>query len=113
VPLDADKFEQAVLNLIINALEAMPAGGTLTVSAAVVEDELRVSVRDSGPGIPPEVRANLFRPYFSTKTRGSGMGLALSEKLIDQHGGRIDYRTSPDGTVFDITVPLEQGNGRT
>jgi signal transduction histidine kinase len=112
VPLDADKFEQAVLNLVLNALEAMPAGGTLTISAAVLDGELRVSVKDSGPGIPAEVRPHLFRPYFSTKTRGSGMGLALSEKLIDQHGGRIDYRTGPEGTTFDITVPLQQRNGQ-
>jgi two-component system sensor histidine kinase HydH len=106
VPLDAEKFEQAVLNLVINALEAMPEGGTLSVSAAVVDGVFRVSVRDSGPGIPPEVQKNLFLPYFSTKTKGSGMGLALSEKLVAQHGGRIHYRTSPGGTTFDITVPL-------
>jgi two-component system sensor histidine kinase HydH len=108
VPLDADKFEQAVLNLVINALEAMPEGGTLTISATAVDGEFRVSVQDSGSGIPPEVQKNLFRPYFSTKTQGSGMGLALSEKLIGQHGGRISYRTGPEGSTFDITVPLEQ-----
>jgi signal transduction histidine kinase len=113
VPLDAEKFEQAVLNLVINALEAMPAGGTLSVSAAVVDGSFRVSVKDSGPGIPPDVQKSLFLPYFSTKTTGSGMGLALSEKLIAQHGGRIHYRTSPEGTTFDITVPLEQRNGGT
>jgi PAS domain S-box-containing protein len=106
VPLDAEKFEQAVLNLVINALEAMPEGGTLAVSAAVVDGVFRVSVQDSGPGIPAEVQKNLFLPYFSTKTKGSGMGLALSEKLIAQHGGRIQYRTSAEGTTFDITVPL-------
>jgi signal transduction histidine kinase len=113
VPLDAEKFEQVLLNLVINALEAMPAGGHLTVAATVVDGELRVSVQDSGPGIPPEIRPNLFQPYFSTKDRGSGMGLALSEKLISQHGGRIDYRTGSDGTTFDIAIPLEQRNGAT
>jgi two-component system, NtrC family, sensor histidine kinase HydH len=107
VSLDADRFEQAVLNLLINALEAMPEGGVLTVSAAVHEGEFRVSVQDSGPGIPPEVQKKLFLPYFSTKTEGSGLGLALSEKLIGQHGGRIDFRTGPAGTTFDITVPLQ------
>ena len=111
VPLDTEKFEQAVLNLMINALEAMPQGGTLTLSAAVIDGEFRVSVKDSGPGIPPEVQKNLFLPYFSTKTTGSGMGLALSEKLISQHGGHIEFRTGPEGATFDITVPLEQRNG--
>jgi PAS domain S-box-containing protein len=106
VPLDAEKFEQAVLNLVINALEAMPEGGTLAVSAAAIDGVFRVSVQDSGPGIPPEVQENLFLPYFSTKTKGTGMGLALSEKLVAQHGGRIQYRTGTEGTTFEITVPL-------
>jgi signal transduction histidine kinase len=113
VPLDVEKFEQAVLNLVINALEAMPNGGTLTISATVVDGEFRVSVKDSGPGIPPHVQRNLFLPYFSTKATGSGMGLALSEKVISQHGGRIDFRTGSEGTTFDVTVPLEQRNGAT
>lgn len=111
VPLDAEKFEQVVLNLTINALEAMPGGGHLIVGAAVADRELRVSVRDSGPGIPPEIRSKLFQPYFSTKDTGSGMGLALSEKLIGQHGGHIGYRTGPDGTTFEITIPLDRTNG--
>jgi PAS domain S-box-containing protein len=111
VPLDAEKFEQIVLNLVINALEAMPGGGHLSVSAAVVDGEFRVSVQDSGPGIPLEIQRSVFQPYFSTKSKGSGMGLALSEKLISQHGGHIGYRTSTEGTVFDIAIPIEQRNG--
>jgi len=111
VPLDAEKFEQAVLNLVINALEAMPGGGHLRVSATVADGEFRLSVKDSGPGIPAEIQRNLFQPYFSTKSKGSGMGLALSEKLISQHGGHIGYRTGAGGTMFDISIPLEQGNG--
>ena len=111
VPLDAEKFEQAVLNLVINALEAMPEGGHLSVSATVANGEFRVSVKDSGPGIPQEVQSNVFQPYFSTKSQGSGMGLALTEKLIGQHGGQINYRTGPEGTTFHISIPLEQRNG--
>jgi PAS domain S-box-containing protein len=109
VPVDPEKFEQAVLNLVINALEAMPGGGDLTLSVAAEEGEFRVAVRDSGPGIPPEVRRHLFQPYFSTKDRGTGMGLALSEKLVGQHGGHIDYSTGAGGTTFRIAVPLERG----
>ncbi|HZT81452.1 MAG TPA: ATP-binding protein, partial [Gemmataceae bacterium] len=111
VSIDAEKFEQVALNLVINALEAMPDGGKLTVGVRVADGELRLSVRDSGPGIPPEVQRNLFQPYFSTKDRGSGMGLALSEKLIGQHGGQIGYRTGPSGTTFNVAIPLERRNG--
>ena len=107
VPLDAEKFKQAVLNLVINALEAMPEGGSLVLGASVRAGELLVEVSDTGPGIPPEIQQDLFKPYFSTKTRGTGMGLALTEKLVGQHGGRIDFRTGPWGTTFCIAIPLE------
>jgi signal transduction histidine kinase len=112
VPLDAEKFQQVILNLVINALEAMPDGGALTVHCATEDGKFRLSVSDNGPGIAPEVQPNLFRPYFSTKTRGSGLGLALSEKLVSQHGGRIEYRTGPAGTTFDVAIPLEQTSAR-
>jgi two-component system sensor histidine kinase HydH len=111
VPLDAQKFEQAVLNLVINALEAMPEGGQLTLRVTLADREFCVSIQDSGPGIPPEIRPHVFQPYFSTKDRGSGMGLALSEKLVNQHGGHIGFRTGPEGTTFDIAIPLEGRNG--
>ena len=111
VPLDGDKFKQAVLNLVLNALEAMPDGGSLTLEAAAIEGELRVEVSDTGPGIAAEIRQELFKPYFSTKRRGTGMGLALSEKIVSQHGGRIDYRTTCLGTTFSIAIPLEPAAG--
>ena len=111
VPLDTEKFEQAVLNLLINALEAMPQGGRLIVRVTLEEGLFRVSVQDSGSGIPVEIRPNLFQPYFSTKEKGSGMGLALSEKLIGQHGGHIGYHTGPEGTTFEIAIPIERGDG--
>jgi signal transduction histidine kinase len=112
VPLDAEKVEQALLNLVLNALEAMPEGGDLTVLVALADGEFRVSVKDTGPGIAPEIQPNLFQPYFSTKTGGSGMGLALSEKLIGQHGGQIAYRTGPEGTTFDVTIPITAAEDR-
>lgn len=106
VALDSEKLEQAILNLVINALEAMPKGGNLAIGMGVADGEFRVSVQDSGAGIPPEIQAHLFQPYFTTKDQGSGMGLALSEKLISQHGGHIAYRTGPQGTTFEIIIPL-------
>lgn len=110
VPLDPEKFEQALLNLVINGLEAMPEGGELTIRASAANGEVRVSVEDGGPGMPLDVQQNLFQPYFSTKATGTGIGLALSEKLISQHGGRIDYSTGPVGSIFHIIVPLQQTN---
>jgi signal transduction histidine kinase len=106
VPLDAEKFEQVVLNLLINALEAMPGGGELTVRVRAEPGEFVVEVQDRGPGILPEVQPHLFEPYFSTKARGTGMGLALSEKFISQHGGSIDYTTGPGGTTFRVALPV-------
>ncbi|WZP00637.1 ATP-binding protein [Isosphaeraceae bacterium EP7] len=111
VSMDADKFKQAVLNLVLNALEAMPDGGKLRLDASAYGRELRVEVSDTGPGIAPEIQQDLFKPYASTKDRGTGMGLPLSEKVVSQHGGRIEYRTGPHGTTFCIAVPLDPASG--
>ena len=105
--LDSQKFQQAVLNLLINALEAMPTGGKLSLRAFLENGHLIVEVADTGAGIPPELGKNLFKPYFSTKTQGTGMGLALTEKLIGQHGGQVDFESGAQGTTFRITLPLE------
>jgi Histidine kinase-, DNA gyrase B-, and HSP90-like ATPase len=107
VSLDAEKFKQAVLNLVINALEAMPEGGDLVLAASARNGEVLVEVADAGPGIRADIQRDLFKPYVSTKDRGTGMGLALTEKLIGQHEGRIDFRTGPQGTTFFMIIPLE------
>jgi signal transduction histidine kinase len=79
----------------------------LSLRAFQADKRLVVEVSDTGAGIPPEVRKDLFQPYFSTKSQGTGMGLALTEKLIGQHGGQVDYESTAQGTTFRITVPLE------
>jgi nitrogen-specific signal transduction histidine kinase len=104
--LDAEKCVQAVLNLAINALEAMPGGGELVLATELRESAVVVSISDTGPGIAPEVRENLFKPYVTTKQRGTGLGLALTEKLVLQHQGQITYRTGPHGTTFRLTFPM-------
>ena len=70
-----------------------------------------MEIADTGGGIPPEIQKDLFKPYFTTKDRGTGMGLALTEKLVGQHGGRIELSTSPLGTTFSIAIPLEGPKG--
>jgi signal transduction histidine kinase len=107
VVVDEQKIEQALLNLLINALEAMPKGGTLSASAAAKNGSVAIEIADTGTGILPENRDNVFKPYFSTKGQGTGMGLPLTEKLVSQHGGQIDYETGPHGTTFRIQLPLK------
>jgi two-component system, NtrC family, sensor histidine kinase HydH len=107
VPLDVEKIKQAVLNLVINALEVMPHGGELVLGARATDTDFQIEVADDGPGIPRDVQDDIFKPYFSTKSHGTGMGLALTEKLVGQHGGQIQFRTSAKGTSFVITLPLE------
>ena len=112
-PLSADrtKLEQVFLNLLINAMEAMPDGGTLTVRVETSEvddaESVRLEVIDSGIGIPEDVRDRIFDPYFTTKSRGTGMGLALCDKIIRQHNGSLTFRTGANWTAFEVALPLE------
>jgi PAS domain S-box-containing protein len=112
VTLDADKFAQSVLNLAVNALEAMPSGGEMTVGAERHDGSVAVRVSDTGPGIAAEVRENLFKPYVTTKPQGTGLGLALTEKLVILQRGQIDYHTGPGGTSFVLTFPLASSEDR-
>jgi len=108
VTLDAERFEQAILNLMINALEAMPSGGTLTLRARLDNGSLLVEIEDSGVGIAPDVQRRVFQPYFSTKGKGTGMGLAITEKIVSQHGGHVEFSTGPAGTLFRLSIPLHE-----
>jgi PAS domain S-box-containing protein len=116
---DKDQLLQVLQNLVINAAQAMPGGGTITVTAAAVElgegevtpleagSYARVEVADSGAGIPPEILPHLFEPYFSTKGKGRGLGLAVCRSVIVKHGGQIGVRSEPGkGAVFTIHLPL-------
>jgi PAS domain S-box-containing protein len=106
--LDAVSIRGAFVNLAGNAIEAMVDGGTLTIStrAADSSKEIRISFRDTGPGIPEEDRAKVFTPFFSTKRSGVGLGLALTQKTISDHGGRIQLHSrSGVGTEFVVHLP--------
>jgi two-component system, NtrC family, sensor histidine kinase HydH len=108
VPLDADLFKQALLNLFLNAGQAMPEGGELILQACVEDDRwARIDVIDTGPGIAPEMRDKLFRPFQTTKPGGSGLGLPTVKRIVEAHGGAIDVQSTPGhGTKFAIRLPI-------
>ena len=108
--LDPQQFRQAMWNLCLNALEAMPDGGELRVVAAEGSDRLDVVVSDTGEGIPPRDLEHVFEPFFSTKPGGSGLGLALVHRVALDHGGAVDVRSTPGaGTVFTLSLPRRHG----
>lgn len=103
--VDEVLMRQALANLVQNAVEAMPEGGTLSVTLKVNRNT-KIIIRDTGPGIPPEHIKKIFLPFFTTKDRGVGMGLALTHKVITAHGGRIDVESCrTGGTTFTVVLP--------
>jgi signal transduction histidine kinase len=109
VPMDRELVHQVILNIAINACEAMPGGGTLTVRTSRIEsdtgDAVGIAIRDTGPGIPRETLRQIFTPFFTTKERGVGLGLAVCERIIRAHGGRIRVKSVPgQGTIFLIRL---------
>jgi two-component system sensor histidine kinase HydH len=107
--IDPDRFTQCLLNLYLNAIQAMENGGTLTVKSAVGEAEkVKIVVSDTGRGISPEQINKIFDPYYTTKSKGTGLGLAIVQKIIEAHGGQIEVNSTIDkGTSFLISIPCE------
>ncbi len=106
-PVDLVLFDDLLRNLIYNAAEAMPEGGTITVACGQRDEEVFVSVTDTGLGIQPDVLDKVFRPFFTTKRGGTGLGLALSKKIVEAHGGRIGIRSEPGkGAEVVVRFPL-------
>jgi two-component system sensor histidine kinase HydH len=108
VPLDADRMLQAVLNLLLNAVQAMPDGGVLTVSAQAVRDRLELRVADTGRGIPRQDLERVFDPYFTTRNQGTGLGLATVRTIVEAHGGRVRIASEP-GRGTEVTLDLPGG----
>jgi signal transduction histidine kinase len=102
-------LRRAVENLILNSLDAMPAGGTLTIRTAHREGAVRLEVTDTGEGLSPEECSRLFTPYYTTKRHGTGLGLAIVQSVVSDHNGRIEVESAPGaGATFRIELPMEQ-----
>ena len=106
VVIDADQIHGAFFNLVRNAVEAMPEGGTLRVELRTEDDQILVAVTDSGPGVSAQVRAHLFEPLHSTKPMGIGLGLVTARTFVEAHGGRITHHDIETGARFEIRLPL-------
>jgi signal transduction histidine kinase len=110
VALNRDMFKQALLNLLLNAQQAMPVGGEITLLARAEPECVLFEVIDTGRGMSPEILANAFRPFYSTRSGGSGLGLPTTRKIIEAHGGTIDVQSDlSHGTKFTIRLPVLGG----
>ncbi|GAB4538602.1 MAG: DUF3365 domain-containing protein [Thermodesulfovibrionia bacterium] len=109
IMVDRNKIEQAFLNIVINAIQAMDEkGGVLRIEASVKDNSCIISFSDTGSGIPPNILHRIFEPFFTTKPvgEGTGLGLSVSKSIIEQHNGNIDVETSDKGTTFKIELPI-------
>jgi signal transduction histidine kinase len=107
VHADPEQIWEALLNLIRNAVDAMPGGGKLTIATKRTGTKALVSISDNGHGMTDEESRHLFIPFFTTKSDGTGLGLAHTQQIINEHGGRIDWATKRgEGSTFTIQLPL-------
>jgi nitrogen fixation/metabolism regulation signal transduction histidine kinase len=106
VAADPEQLARALRNLILNAIDAMPEGGTLTARSIALEGaRARLEIQDTGQGLTPEECARLFTPYYTTKTHGTGLGLAIVQSVVSDHNGRISVESEPDkGATFRIDL---------
>jgi signal transduction histidine kinase len=108
--LDEAQIRQVLLNLLKNAREAMPEGGAVRLAVRAADNGLLMSVADDGSGMTEEQRARIFDPFYTTKARGTGLGLPLSQQIVVAHGGTIRCQSAAgEGTVFEIWLPTQRG----
>jgi signal transduction histidine kinase len=111
VNVDPDKFKRLFINLIKNAVDAMPNGGKITIQSVETNGNIEVSFADTGIGINDDILPKLFSPLCTTKAQGMGFGLAICKRIIEAHGGKITVKTaSGKGTTFSVTMPITQKN---
>jgi PAS domain S-box-containing protein len=122
IPLDPGRFQQLVLNLLSNAIDASPPGGTIEVETGasfpsdkalkagdfVTETFFEMKFRNTGPVIPPEELQRIFNPFFTTKSHGTGLGLAVSKRIVEEHVGSISVKSDEEGTIFTVWLPVNE-----
>ncbi len=109
VYFDRQRLQQGLLNLIQNGIQASPENSTLTIALYNRGELVEISIRDRGPGIPEELREKIFQPFFTTKEKGTGLGLPLADKMVRAHGGTLSFSSKPnEETTFKITLPLTE-----
>jgi two-component system, NtrC family, nitrogen regulation sensor histidine kinase NtrY len=108
--VDPDLLHRALQNLVLNAIDAMPQGGELTLRTGAHGDHVEISVSDTGSGLTQEECGRLFTPYYTTKQQGTGLGLAIVQSVVSDHGGKISVESTQErGTTFRIELPCEPG----
>ncbi len=108
-PLDANQIKQVLVNLVKNAMQAMTRGGTLTLETGLAADSVWVSVSDTGGGIPEDQINHIFEPFYTTKKKGTGLGLMIVQRIVRQHGGHIELESRVnEGTTFRVRLPLRE-----
>ena len=106
------ELREALMNILLNALEAMPEGGTLTIRAQQLDDRVRIEVADTGRGVPPELHEAIFAPLVTTRPGGGGIGLSISRAVIERLGGRMALHSEPgQGATFMIDLPALRSLG--
>jgi two-component system, NtrC family, sensor histidine kinase HydH len=109
LPLDADLMERVFFNLLLNAAQATPPGGAITIKTRLAGDTAEIAVIDRGSGIAPKDLESIFNPFFTTKPEGVGLGLAIVAKIVDEHGGKMAVESEPNkGSVFHVHLPIRK-----
>src|SRR5207302_9003720 len=109
IPIDPGQIKQALVNLVKNAIQAMTKGGRLTLRTSQASEGIVVSVSDTGGGIPEEKINRIFEPFYTTKKKGSGLGLMIVHRIVREHGGQIELESRVDqGTTLRILLPFRQ-----
>ncbi|EKD83123.1 MAG: multi-sensor signal transduction histidine kinase, partial [uncultured bacterium] len=112
VSVDAEKIKQAILNILLNGIQAMKDGGQIDIGLSDSESRLQVSIANNGPEIPPDLRERIFEPFFTTKASGTGLGLAITRKIVELHGGLVELESDAVRTEFRIILSHGDVNGQ-